>query len=74
VDLRWTDNSTSETGFRIERSGNGTIFTQIATVGANATTYANTNLTTGVRYWYRVRAYNSAGASPPSNTDNVRVR
>ena len=33
VDLRWTDRSGNETGFRIERSANGTTFSQIATVG-----------------------------------------
>ena len=30
--------------------------------GRDATAYANTNLTAGTRYWYRVRAYNAAGA------------
>jgi hypothetical protein len=38
------DNSTNETGFRIERSTNGTSFSQIATVGANVQTYASTGL------------------------------
>ena len=61
MDLRWTDTSSNETGFRIERSANGTTFGQIATVGANVTTYSNTNLTAGTRYWYRVRAYNTRG-------------
>ena len=74
VNLRWTDTSSRETGFRIERSANGTTFGQIATVGRNVTTYSNTNLTAGTRYWYRVRAYNSTGTSPPSNVVNIRVR
>ena len=74
VDLRWTDRSGNETGFRIERSANGITYSQIATVAAGAITYSNTNLTAGTRYWYRVRAYNAAGPSPPSNVDSVRVR
>ena len=74
VDLRWTDTSTRETGFRIERSANGTTFGQIATVGRNVTTYSNTNLTPGTRFWYRIRAYNTTGTSPPSNVVNIRVR
>src|SRR5207245_1602361 len=43
IDLAWTDNSTTEDGYRIERcSGGGcTAFGEIATVGVNATTYQN---------------------------------
>jgi galactose oxidase len=74
VDLRWTHDSGHETGFRIERSGNGTSFTQIAAVPADVVTYSNTDLAAGTRYWYRVRAYNTTGASPPSNTVSVRAR
>ena len=74
VTLRWSDNSGLETGFRIQRSANGTAFSQIATVTRNVTTYSNTNLTVGTRFWYRVRAYNATGASPPSNVVNIRVR
>jgi hypothetical protein len=74
VNLGWTDTSSRETGFRIERSSNGTTFSQIATVGANVTTYSNTNLTVGTRYWYRVRASNASGASGPSNVVTIRVR
>jgi CARDB/Fibronectin type III domain len=79
VDLRWTDNSSSEDGFGIERCGGGlsicydilgspAVFTQIATVFRNVTTFANTGLTTGATYYYRVRAYNAYGASAASNT------
>src|SRR5204863_2476 len=40
VNLSWTVNSTNQTGFKIERSGDGTTFAQIATVGANVSTYS----------------------------------
>ena len=71
INLAWTDNSTDESGFRVERapdvaSAPGT-FAQVASVGANVVTYSNTGLTTGTRYWYRVRAYNSVGNSDYSN-------
>ena len=55
-----TTTPTNETGFRIERSTNGNKFTQIATVGANVTTYASTGLGANKTYYYRVRATNAA--------------
>jgi hypothetical protein len=71
IDLAWVDNSNNESGFKIERSPNGTSdWTQIATIGANITTYSNTGLTCGTTYYYRVRAYNAGGDSGYSNTAN----
>jgi titin len=63
VDLAWTDNSGNETGFKIERSLNGGAFAQVATVGANVTTYADTGVSGGNTYTYRVRASNAYGDS-----------
>lgn len=70
IDLAWTDNSTNETGFKIERSPDGSTWVQIATAAANATSYNNTGLTDGTKYYYRVRAYNQGGNSAYSNTAN----
>jgi hypothetical protein len=67
INLAWTDNASSESGFRIERSANGTSFTEINTVGGNVTTYADTGLNPSTQYWYRVRAYNGSGPSGYSN-------
>ena len=69
INLAWTDNATNESGFKIERCKGSTCtnFTQIATVGANVTTYANTGLTKNTTYRYRVRAYNASGNSAYSN-------
>ena len=65
--LAWNDNSSDESGFKIERAtGTGT-FSQIATVSANTTTYLDTSLAAGTSYSYRVRAYNTAGNSAYSN-------
>jgi len=72
INLAWTDNATNETGFKIERcQGTGcTSFAQIATVGANVTTFNNTGLTGSTSYTYQVRATNSGGdsgySSPPA--------
>ena len=70
INLSWTDNATTEDGFRIERcAGAGcTGFAEIATVGANVVSYQNTGLTASTSYSYRVRAYNAGGTSPYSNT------
>lgn len=67
--LTWSDNSSNESGFRIERAtGSSGSFSQIATTGANVTRYVDSNLPASTLYRYRVRAYNSAGNSSYSNT------
>lgn len=63
INLTWTDNSGNETSFKIERSTDGVNFSQIATVGANVTSYSNTGLSAATTYYYRVRASNSGGDS-----------
>ena len=68
INLAWADNSTNETGFKIERSTDNLHFTQVATVGANVTTYKDTGLSAGTPYYYRVRATNSAGDSAYTTT------
>lgn len=70
INLAWTDNSTNETGFTIERATNAAFTVGLVTinVGANVTTYSDTGLTANTNYFYRVRATGVAGASPYSNT------
>src|SRR5262249_52768438 len=60
INLSWADNSMNESGFKIERSTDGTTFTQIATVASNTTTYASAGLNASHKYYYRVRAYHPA--------------
>jgi predicted phage tail protein len=69
INLTWTDNATNEDGFKIERCKGSTCtnFAQIATVGANVTSYSNTGLSSNTSYRYRVRAYNATGNSGYSN-------
>ena len=67
INLSWTDNSNNETGFKVDRSKNGRGFTEIATRGADVTTYASTGLAASTTYYYRVRAYNGGGNSGYSN-------
>jgi hypothetical protein len=73
--LNWSDNSSDETGFSIERcAGNGcTNFAQIATVGANTTSYPDSGLTSKTWYRYRVLAFNGNGNSAYSNIAQDRT-
>ena len=70
VNLSWTDNSSNETGFRIERSI-GTTFVEITSVGVGVTSFADTGLLPGTNYLYRVRATNALGDSAYSNQTNA---
>jgi len=75
VNLAWVDNATNETSYSISRcSGRGCkAFVQIATVGANVTSFSNTGLSPRTYYSYRVSASNSAGSSAYSNIATART-
>lgn len=67
--LTWTDNSTNELGFIIERAPglNATLgFVEIASVPANVTTYVDTGLGDNESVTYRVRAWNLRTPSEPA--------
>lgn len=62
ISLAWADKANNEDGFKIERKAGSDNFSEIATVGANVTTYDNTGLAGGVTFTYRVRAHRSNSA------------
>jgi FtsP/CotA-like multicopper oxidase with cupredoxin domain len=64
-------NHSNEIGFRVERSEDGTTFTQIATALANATTYTDRDVTVGRTYTYRVVAFNEAGVATSQASSSV---
>lgn len=68
MQLAWSDNSSDETGFLIERqtSGSGT-WDVVTTTAANVTGYTDATLQAGTQYAYRVSAVNGAGVSNASN-------
>ena len=68
IDLSWTDTSSDETGFRIERRIGAGSWSTLVTLGANMTSYPDTGLTPETAYSYRVIAFNTYGDSDPSNT------
>ena len=62
IDLSWTDNSSNETGFNVERL-NGNVWTVLTTLPANTTSYSDKGLAPATFYTYRVNAVNAAGPS-----------
>jgi uncharacterized protein (TIGR02145 family) len=69
INLSWTDNSTNETGFKIERkTGNGT-YAVVGTTATDVTTFNDTSLTPSTTYTYRVYSFNSVGNSLASSNE-----
>jgi hypothetical protein len=74
VYLSWTDNSTTEQGFKIERKTISTNFTLVGTVGTNVISFSDSTVFPNIQYSYRVYAYNTAGSSTNySNVDTANV-
>ncbi len=70
VGVTWVDNSTTEDGFRVERSpSNAGPWETAATTGANLTSYNDGGRVTEQAVCYRVTAFNAQGDSPASNVD-----
>jgi hypothetical protein len=67
IDLSWTDRSADESEFLVERSLDGSTWSQAGIVGTNVTSYADKGLARLTTYHYRIRARNSFGDSSPSN-------
>ncbi len=71
--VRWTDNSTNESSFTVEKSQNGVNFQHVATLSPNVTQWTDWSVCCGATYYYRVRAYNQYGYSPYSNIVSVTM-
>jgi Rieske Fe-S protein len=64
VDLSWTDASSNEARFEVERKGGGDAeWVPIATPQADAVAFSDSGLDSNTAYLYRVRACNEAGCS-----------
>jgi hypothetical protein len=62
IDLAW-GNSVDEAGYIVERSPDGLVWTQIASLPIDATTYSALGLTPATTWWFRVQAWNGEGAA-----------
>jgi uncharacterized protein (TIGR02145 family) len=61
--LSWTDNSTNETGFKIERRTGSANYAVVGTVNQDVLSFSDSGLTPSTTYTYRVYAFNSVGSS-----------
>jgi regulation of enolase protein 1 (concanavalin A-like superfamily) len=66
INLTWKD-VLDESGYRMERSVDGVSFTPIASILAGVTSYADSEVSQGTLYYYRLIASNGAGDSGYSN-------
>ncbi len=55
IDLTWVDNHDVESGYAIESSTDGSSWSPLTTLGANATLYTDNGLATATTYYYRVQ-------------------
>jgi hypothetical protein len=71
IDISWADNSSDENNFVLQSSPDGSSWSNLATLGANATSHSDNGLNPESTHYYRVQASNSAGASAFSNIDSA---
>jgi hypothetical protein len=68
--VMWTDGSTNEDGFRVDRSSDGgATWVTVAELGPDQSITEDLGLPSELQLCYRVIAFNYLGESPPSNTD-----
>lgn len=67
IALSWIDNADNESSFQLQRSLDGSNWSQLATLAANTTVYTNNALLSSTTYYYRIRAVNAGGNSAYSN-------
>jgi hypothetical protein len=63
IDLTWQDNSSNETGFKLQRATDGGPWEDAALVPADATGHADDSLQPGTTHLYRLAATNGFGDS-----------
>ena len=72
VTIGWTDPSSAETNFIVQRRvGESGTFAQVDVLPANTTTYTDTNVSTGSKYYYRIALMEGGKQSPWSDLIGV---
>lgn len=72
IRINWSDQSTNENGFIVERSDfiDG-VYTEVGEVGMNVTTFTSTKLQPSSKYFFRVKAFNDEGETNVSSSVNA---
>lgn len=63
IDLTWTDNSTNEIGYKIERKTSGGLYNIVATTAKDVNIFSDISVSSNNSFTYRVYSFNSAGNS-----------
>lgn len=72
VTVTWTDNSNNEDGFEIFRGTNSGSLDSIDTVNPDTTSYTDSGLDSGTKYYYRVESY-TEHTSSSSSEESIRI-
>jgi len=68
IDLAWSDDSVTATGYEVDRSTDGVNFARLApNLPADATSYSDTGLDAGSHFYYHVISVAGGQVSNPSN-------
>jgi hypothetical protein len=67
IALTWSDRSAFEDGYKVSRSAQNGLWTDIATLPANAASYTDVAVSADIYYTYRVQALKDGGYSDVSN-------
>jgi hypothetical protein len=73
VTISWTDTSSNESGFRLERRVASGSFAPLTNLPPNSTSFLDVSVQADQGYIYRLRALNASGESDPSNEATATV-
>jgi hypothetical protein len=71
VDVQWSDRSTNENGFLLERSLDGILWQSLVQLPADTTVYTDRSVVARTTYHYRVSATNNGGTATAATTASV---
>ena len=71
INVTWIDNSWDEKGFVVERRAWAGSYAQVGTVGANGTSFWDSNVSSETQYTYRVTPFNDSGVGATTESNNV---